>query len=133
MTPDREGPPDSGGPTPGGLVPADFGEAMATPGLSLMTALRQSASWEDVPSDEDHNHSDDEEDEEDRMRAAHRAQPCEAAGIDKAQMMPCLMESASFLDVYVDSDTDEEGTHPGAPERFRPTNAPQGPPRAHSF
>jgi hypothetical protein len=73
-----------------------------------MTALRQSASWEDVPSDEDHNRSDEEEDEEERLRAEHRAQSCEAAGIDKGNLMACLQESASCLDVDVESDSEDE-------------------------
>jgi hypothetical protein len=74
-----------------------------------MTALRQSASWEDVPSEEDHNRSDEEDDEEERLRAEHRAQSCEAAGIDKGNLMACLQESASCLDVDVESSEDEGG------------------------
>jgi hypothetical protein len=111
------------------LVPPDVHIAMGT-GLSLMTALRQSASWEDVPSEEDHNHSEvDDEEEADRQRAAHRAQPCEAVGIDKNRLMNCLQESASVLDIVVDSDTDEDERRPMMP----PPSAPRRPTSAHSI
>merc|ERR1719271_685270 len=100
--PDAPPPPEY---QPASLIPPDFENGV---GRSLMTALRQSASWEDVPSEEDYNRSDEEDDEEERLRAEHRAQSCEAAGIDKGNLMACLQESASCLDIDVESDSEDE-------------------------